>query len=93
MSDALKTNTTLTELNLSSEDKRNNANDIHQQTTFFIIIKTTDNKIGERGAKSLSDALKTNTTLTRLYLIGEDKRNNSQMASINNPLFSPFSSY
>ena len=32
------------------------------------------NKIGEAGAKSLSEALKSNTTLTKLYLSGEDKR-------------------
>ena len=47
----------------------------------------TDCKIGDTGAASLSDALKTNTTLKKLDLNGEQKRNDTQMASINNPLF------
>ena len=55
---------------------------------FFILVKSTGNKIGERGAESLSDALKSNATLTALNLEGEHKRNNTQMTSINNPLFS-----
>ena len=39
LSEALKTNTTLTELDLSCEDKRKNTQkDIHQQITLFIII-------------------------------------------------------
>ena len=54
---------------------------------FSILIKSTDNSIGERGAASMSDALKSNTTLTVLYLFGEDKRINIQMASINKSHF------
>ena len=34
----------------------------------------------------MSDALKSNTTLTELDLRGEDKTNNTQMISTNNPL-------
>ena len=51
-------------------------------------MTSTDNEIGDTGATSLSDALKSNTTLTQINLECEDKRNNTQMASINNPLFS-----
>ena len=39
----------------------------------FLFISTV-NKIGDAGAKSLSEALKSNTTLTGLNLYGEDKR-------------------
>ena len=41
---------------------------------FSFLITSTDNNIGERGATSLSESLKSNTTLTELYLRGEDKR-------------------
>ena len=34
---------------------------------FSILIKSTDNRIGETGAASLSEALKSNTTLTQLH--------------------------
>ena len=68
MSDALKSNTTLTELSLWSEDKRNNTITSINNSLFSILIKLTDNCIGYKGAKSMSDALKSNTTLTKLYL-------------------------
>ena len=89
LSEALKSNTTLTQLDLSREDKRNNT----QMTSinnppFSILIKSTVNKIGNTGAASLSEALKSNTTITQLNLSREYKTNNTQMASINNPLFS-----
>ena len=54
---------------------------------FSLFIKSSVNNIGERGAKALSDALKSNMTLTKLTLGGEYKRNSTQMAFINNPLF------
>ena len=54
----------------------------------FVLFSSTGNEIGEKGATSVSDALKSNTTLTKLDLTGEHKRNNTQMASINNPPFS-----
>ena len=89
MSDALKSNTTIAQLYLICEDKRNNTqissiNNLH----FSIFIKSSGNDIGERGAISLSDALKSNTAITQLDLICEDKRNNTQMASISNLHFS-----
>ena len=74
MSDALKSNTTLTKLDLSREHERSNSqiSSINNQI-FSILIKSTDNRIGDTGATSLGDALKSNTTLTELYLSGEDK--------------------
>ena len=36
-------------------------------------LTSTENGIGDTGATSLSDALKSNTTLTELYLAGEHK--------------------
>ena len=74
LSDALKSNTTLTQLDLSREDKRNNTNGIHQQSTLSILNKSTENRIGEAGATSLSDALKSNTTLTKLDLRSENQK-------------------
>ena len=50
---------------------------------FFLLyshIKSTDNKIGERGAKSLSEALKSNITLAKLDLSSEDKNTHTQIA-------------
>ena len=44
---------------------------------FSFISKSTGNNIGDRGATSLSDALKSNTTLTQLDLSSKDKRNNT----------------
>ena len=78
LSDALRLNTTLTQLDLSCEDKRNNT----QMTPinnplFFILIKSTGSDIGDKGATSFSDALKSNTTLTVLFLNSERKRNNT----------------
>ena len=57
---------------------------------FFCFYQSTGNKIGDTGAASLSDALKSNTALTQLDLESEYKSNNTQIASINNPLFSIF---
>ena len=38
------------------------------------VFTSTDNEVGETGKTSLSDALKSNTTLTELNLKREDKR-------------------
>jgi hypothetical protein len=38
------------------------------------LITTTDNNVGERGATSLSEALKSNIALTQLDMTREDKR-------------------
>ena len=75
LSDALKSNTTLTELNLRSGHKRNNTQmTLVNNPLFSISIKSTVNNIGETGATSLSDALKSNTTLTELNLNSEHKK-------------------
>ena len=68
MSEMLKSNTTLTTLNLGSEDegvmeKRKERND----------EKLTGNKIGVEGVKSMSETLKTNNTLASLNLCGEEE--------------------
>ena len=78
LSDALKRNTTLLKLDLSGEDKKKaqHTNDISINNPLFsILIKSTVNNIEERGATSLSDALKSNTTLIELNLRSKDKRN------------------
>ena len=73
LSESLKSNTTLTVLDLNSEDKRHRkrSSTIY---SFPFLFTSTGNNIGDTGAKSLSDALKSNTTLSELYLSGEDKR-------------------
>ena len=86
LSDALKSNTTLTQIDLSGEDKRSNTQMASiNKPVFSILIKSTENYIRETGVKALSDALKSNTTLTQLGL--GCKEINVQITSINNPLF------
>ena len=73
---ALKSNTTLTELNLSCQHKRNK-NDIHQQSLFFsifIFIKSTGSRIEETSAMSLCDLLKSNATITELNIRSEPSK-------------------
>ena len=41
---------------------------------FSFLFTSTDNEIGDRGAISLSESLKSNTTLTQLDLKSEDQR-------------------
>ena len=53
---------------------------------FSTFIKSSGNKIGERGVASLSDALKVNTALSQLNLCRK-ARMEQQMTSINNSLF------
>ena len=75
MSESLKSNTTLTELDLRCDDKRKKTQKTSINNSLFsILITSTDNYIGETGATSLSEALKSNTTLTELDLWSEDKR-------------------
>ena len=80
MSDALKSNAPLTQLNLGCEHERNNTQMASVNNQIFSIhIKSTGNYIGDTGTTSLSDALKSNTTLMKLNLGSEDKRNDTQM--------------
>ena len=129
LSESLKSNTTLTKLNLSREDKRKKTHKRHSSTIhsfpfpftnrqrdwrkrsnitmwsieikhnpystrsgewrqkkedtqkasinnslFPFLFTSTDNKIGDTGATSLSEVLKSNTTLAELNLRGENQR-------------------
>ena len=56
-------------------------------TIHSILFTSTDNNIGDTGATSLSEALKSNKTLTQLNIEGQYKRKNTQKTSINNSLF------
>ena len=78
VSDALKSNTTLTKLCVGGEHKETTQMTSINNLLFYILIESTGNDIGYRGATSLSDALKSNTTLTKLDLSGGHKRNNTK---------------
>ena len=75
MSEALKSNTTLTELYLNGEGKRKNTQmkDI-SSSVFSFLFTTTGGDLGKNGVISLSEALKSNATLTKLNLYSKDKR-------------------
>ena len=90
MCEALKSNTTLTELHLSGENKRkkDTPKTFINKSLVPFLFTSTDHEIGDTGATSLSEALKSNTTLTELNLGGECKRKKTPKTSINNSLFS-----
>ena len=91
LSETLKSNTTLTKLDLSGDDKRKKTHKRHISTihSFSILITSTDNEICETGVKALSEALKSNTTLTKLNLDGVGKKKEgTQKISINNSFVS-----
>ena len=90
MSEALKSNTSLTNLDLSCEDRRKKTRKRHPSTvySFSFLFSSTVNKIRDTSAESFSDSLKSNTTLTDLDLSCEDKRKKTQKTSTNNSLFS-----
>ena len=101
ISESLKSNTTLTELDLRCDEKwskmkwiiiiikktkewKNEMKIINDNENTkerdrndeMIMIKWkiwTDNNIGESGARMISESLKTNTTLTKLSLSGDEK--------------------
>ena len=73
LSESLKSNTTLIELYLLSEEKRKKTHKRHPSTIHFFLT-TSENKIGDTGASSLSESLKSNTTLTKLVLHGEGQK-------------------
>ena len=83
MSELLKSNTTLIELNLKGEDKRKKTQKTSTNNSLFYFFTSTVNEIGDTGASSLSEALKSNTTLTELNICCEDKRKNTQKTSTN----------
>ena len=54
--------------------ERRHTNGIISNPLFSFLSTSTGNNIGGTGATSLSESLKSNTTLTKLNLIGEGKR-------------------
>ena len=74
LSEALKSNTTLTKLDLSSEDKRRA---IHMTLCLSLVtnlVKLIGTYIYPKGGVALSEALKVNSSLTDLNLEGNNKR-------------------
>ena len=69
LSESLKTNTTLTKLDLSCKHTQKAL-----KCSFFFHSLYTGNDVGNRGATSLSDALSVNTTLTHLDICCKHKR-------------------
>lgn len=69
----LKINTSLKTLILNCKCKKKNEKvaSINKQFSLTFHLQQTDVGIGETGARTLSDALKANTTLTKLDLEGE----------------------
>ena len=65
LSEALKTNTTLVELNLWGDKKSNSGKIMNLQEENG---NTEGNEIGIEGVRQLGESLKTNTTLTSLNL-------------------------
>ena len=78
LSESLKSNTKLKKLNLSSEDKKDIQKTSINNSLFPFLYSSTGNKIGDAGATSLSESLKSNTTLTQLNLSCEDKRRDTK---------------
>ena len=92
MGEALKSNTTLTELNLDSKTKERRHKTFINNSPFSVLFIQKANYIGETGATSLSEALKSNTTLKRLNLGSEDKRKRTHKKIIHLQFTLPFSS-
>ena len=67
----LKRNSTLTKLNFLGSNKEKKKKKKKKSKICWKKCNT-GNKIGVEGARSLSEALKTNTTLTSLDLMGEN---------------------
>ena len=65
--EVLKTNTSLTSLNLRCKGKRNGKKEKEKKSDDWL----TDNGVGAEGAKALSEMLKVNTTLTSLNIRSE----------------------
>ena len=72
LSDALKTNTTLQSLNLGGEQEESEEDGWIADIVYNKHQKA-DNGVGAEGARALSEALKTNTTLQSLNLACEQE--------------------
>ena len=77
ISEALKSNSTLTTLDLNGDENWRNENDckdmIDRDNRENNVIWTA-NRIEDSGAIMISESLKTNTTLTKLYLSGDEMK-------------------
>ena len=90
LSEALKSNTTLTELNLSCEDKRKKTHKWHPSSIHFFISHNTNRQQDRRHRSKViewSIEIKHYTHCTRSEL-WRQKKEHTQMTSINNSLFS-----
>ena len=74
LSEGLKRNTTLTELGMDSNEKTRIFNWMEKSWKRIYWIQK-DNNIGDEGAKMISEALKSNSTLTALILTSNEKDN------------------
>ena len=75
LNEGLESNTTLNALNLEGEDKtKQHTKVFFNKVPLFMYFTFTGSSIRDTGATSLSESLKSNTTLTALNLCGEDKR-------------------
>ena len=68
MSESLKHNTSLTELNLGGNEMK------RKDTRGEKRRRSTDNNIGPKGAESVSESLKINTSLTKLRLACDENK-------------------
>ena len=77
ISEALKINSTLTELNLECDENNNEEirirNKEFQQELIIDKWTWTDNNTEAEGAEMISEALKINSTLTELNLMSDEK--------------------
>ena len=69
ISESLKINTTLTDLDLYGDERIKKRN----RKIGYWNWKWAVNNIGAEGAEMISESLKINTTLTKLYLGSDDK--------------------
>ena len=85
LGDALKTNTTLTELWLLSEQKRERlqGSTAREQDKLDCMRFWKACNFGVEGARALGDALKTNTGLIKLDLQGEHQDHNEAQSQLN----------
>ena len=85
LSEALKSNTTLTELDLSCDDKRKKTHKRYPSAIHSsILFISKGNNIGDTGLALLVEALKSNAALIELDLRGDNKNEDTQRTSINN---------
>ena len=74
LSESLKVNTTLSYLNLICKQLGPGFQNTKKEVNRCFLDVLTGNKIGDTGATAISDALKTNTTLTELDLGGDNQQ-------------------